>query len=267
MDMRDAKRPVLILVRTIKDSIEFSDLLTRQEIPHLLLNEMQIEDETYVLHKAGQTESVTVATNTAGRGTDIKLSKSAIHAGGLHVIYGCFPVNLRVECQGLGRSGRQGQPGSNQIFLSLDEELVQELCKTYIPEFPSATPTVEQLYDARSQDVQKISLRRKEHCAQERVRYKALRFFFTDQQWLALVLHPNQLQCKSALAELSTSVQMMLSEDEFCNRLRECFRLVWTQYFTSLTNGSVRQVDCHESAKRSKGSTGSAQPFFACGLV
>ena len=262
MDMRDAKRPVLILVRTIKDSIEFSDLLTRQEIPHLLLNEMQSEDETYVLHKAGQTESVTVATNTAGRGTDIKLSKGAIQAGGLHVIYGCFPVNLRVECQGLGRSGRQGQPGSNQIFLSLDEELVQEFGK-YIPGFPSAMPTVEQLYDARSQHVKLISLHRKEHCAQERVRYKALRFFFADQQWLASVLHPNQLQCKSALAELSTSVQMMLSEDEFCNRLRECFRLVWTQHFTSLTNGSVR----HVGAKRSKGSKGIARPFFVCGLV
>jgi preprotein translocase subunit SecA len=81
------------------------------------LNEIQKEDEDYIVSKAGLSNSVVVATNTAGRGTDIILSPEAKKDGGLHVIFAFYPANSRVEDQGLGRAGRQGQMGSCEVII------------------------------------------------------------------------------------------------------------------------------------------------------
>jgi preprotein translocase subunit SecA len=84
---------------------------------------MQKEDEDFIVSKAGLLDSVVVATNTAGRGTDIILTPEAKKAGGLHVIFAFYPANSRVEDQGLGRAGRQGQMGSCQVVVhKMDEE-------------------------------------------------------------------------------------------------------------------------------------------------
>ena len=82
---------------------------------------MQKEDEDYIIAKAGEEGAVTVATNTAGRGTDIILSPAVKTNGGLHVVFCFYPTNSRVEDQGLGRAGRQGQLGSCQLIISKED--------------------------------------------------------------------------------------------------------------------------------------------------
>jgi preprotein translocase subunit SecA len=77
-----------------------------------VLNEVQKEDEDYIISKASLSNSLVIATNTAGRGTDIILTPEVKKNAGLHVIFTFYPANSRVEDQGLGRAGRQGQPGS-----------------------------------------------------------------------------------------------------------------------------------------------------------
>lgn len=115
--MRQARRPTLILCETIDRCKNFSEALTRCGIVHRLLTDVQSEDESFIIIKAGEAQSVTVATHAAGRGTDIKLTRESLDAGGLHVIISCFPKNGRVEDQAIGRAGRQGQPGSARLII------------------------------------------------------------------------------------------------------------------------------------------------------
>ena len=122
-----ARRPVLVLFPTIRESELFSMFLRERKIIHFVLNEKQKEDEDFIIAKAGESGQLTIATNLAGRGTDIILSSESLDAGGLHIIFTFFPVNLRVEEQGYGRAGRQGQPGTCNMILSLDDPLICSL--------------------------------------------------------------------------------------------------------------------------------------------
>ncbi len=116
-------RPILLLCETIQDTIDFSQHLTEKEIPHQLLNEAQGKEEDLSLAVAGHPKMVTIATNTAGRGTDILVHRASLARGGLHVVFAFFPANQRVEAQGFGRAGRQGQKGSGRLILQNDKGL------------------------------------------------------------------------------------------------------------------------------------------------
>ena len=128
-EMRKQGRPVLILFESVEESDAFSQSLLLKGFPHQLLNETQREDEDYLIARAGDAGMITIATNTAGRGTDILLSPQSKEAGGLHVILAFYPTNLRVEGQGLGRAARQGQPGSGCLILNVQDENIQSLIK------------------------------------------------------------------------------------------------------------------------------------------
>jgi preprotein translocase subunit SecA len=125
--LRDLGRPVLIGTRSVEKSEALSQRLHRAGIEHQVLNAKQHEQEAKVVEMAGQCGRVTIATNMAGRGTDIKLGPGVADAGGLHVLGTERHEARRIDRQLEGRSGRQGDPGSCQFFLSLEDELLEGL--------------------------------------------------------------------------------------------------------------------------------------------
>ncbi len=118
-------RSVLIGVRTIQESNTLSALLDGASIPHQLLNAVKHEDEADIIREAGINGRVTIATNMAGRGTDIKLDEYSKNLGGLHIILSGLNDSGRIDRQLMGRCARQGDPGSVQVFLSSDDEILK----------------------------------------------------------------------------------------------------------------------------------------------
>ncbi len=116
-------RPVLIGTRSVRASEQISAVLTARGIAHALLNAKQDADEAAVVAEAGQAGRVTVATNMAGRGTDIELGEGVDERGGLHVILTEFHDSRRVDRQLFGRCARQGNAGSCQAIVSLEDEV------------------------------------------------------------------------------------------------------------------------------------------------
>lgn len=117
-------QPVLVVTPTIQDTELISSLLVEEKIPHSLLNANNAFWEADIIKEAGQYGSVTVSTGMAGRGTDIRLGKGVQELGGLAVLGNGRMGNVRQEKQARGRAGRQGDPGSSQFFVSLEDELV-----------------------------------------------------------------------------------------------------------------------------------------------
>ena len=117
------KRPVLVLFSSIESSENFSRILEQKRIKHKLLNEMQAANENAILQDAGKPGAVVVATNNAGRGTDIIPTAESLENGGLQVVVTFYPENQRVEDQDCGRAGRQGQKGSCLIIVSTDMQI------------------------------------------------------------------------------------------------------------------------------------------------
>jgi preprotein translocase subunit SecA len=117
-------RPVLVGTRSIDKSEELSRRLTEAGIAHQVLNARQIAHEAEIVAEAGHRGRVTVATNMAGRGTDIKLEEGVADLGGLHVICTELHDAARIDRQLIGRCGRQGDPGSAQQFLSLEDDIL-----------------------------------------------------------------------------------------------------------------------------------------------
>jgi preprotein translocase subunit SecA len=124
-EMRDEGRPVLVGTVSIEASERLSFMLTQRGIPHDVLNAKQHEREASIVSGAGQPGVVTIATNMAGRGTDIILGPGVSEAGGLHIIGTERHEARRIDNQLRGRSGRQGDPGSTRFYLSLDDELMR----------------------------------------------------------------------------------------------------------------------------------------------
>jgi preprotein translocase subunit SecA len=118
-------RPVLIGTRSVAASEKVSELLTQEGLPHQLLNARQDRQEAEIVAQAGQPGRITVATNMAGRGTDIKLGPGVKELGGLHVVATELHESARIDRQLFGRCARQGDPGSTQAILSMEDELIR----------------------------------------------------------------------------------------------------------------------------------------------
>ncbi len=116
-------QPVLVGTITIDTSEELSQMLAKKQIPHHVLNAKYHELEAEIIAKAGRHGAVTIATNMAGRGTDIKLDEEARAAGGLSVIGSERHDSRRIDDQLRGRSGRQGDPGKSRFYISLEDNL------------------------------------------------------------------------------------------------------------------------------------------------
>ena len=123
-ELHNQGRPVLIGTRSIDKSTMLAELLTKVGIPHNILNAYNIAEEAEIVERAGERGRVTVATNMAGRGTDIKLGEGVKELGGLHVICTELHDSARIDRQLAGRCGRQGDPGTVQQYLSMDDEIL-----------------------------------------------------------------------------------------------------------------------------------------------
>ena len=119
------RRPVLIGTRTIRDSRILAARLDAIGVGYALLNGVQDAEEAEIVARAGEASAITIATNLAGRGTDIKLSSEVKQLGGLHVIVSECHESYRADRQLIGRCGRQGDPGSCQTFVALDDWLIE----------------------------------------------------------------------------------------------------------------------------------------------
>jgi preprotein translocase subunit SecA len=127
VELQRLGRPVLIGTRSVEKSEEISRRLHEMRIDHHVLNAKHQELESQIVAQAGQPGQVTIATNMAGRGTDIRLGPGVAALGGLHIIGTERHDARRIDRQLAGRAGRQGDPGSCQFYLALDDELLEGL--------------------------------------------------------------------------------------------------------------------------------------------
>ncbi|MEY4885129.1 MAG: preprotein translocase subunit SecA, partial [Bacteroidota bacterium] len=123
--LRDAGRPALVGTTSVEVSELLSRMLVQKKIPHNVLNAKQHAREAQIVAEAGMAGSITIATNMAGRGTDIKLGPGVKEAGGLAIIGTERHESRRVDRQLRGRAGRQGDPGSSQFYVSLEDDLMR----------------------------------------------------------------------------------------------------------------------------------------------
>jgi len=128
-EIHKSGRPILVGTKSLADSEYLSSLLSKAKLPHRVLNAKQDAREAEIIAQAGQPGRITVATNMAGRGTDIRLGTEVAERGGLHVIATERHEAGRIDRQLFGRCGRQGDPGSYEAIVSLQDELL----KVYLP--------------------------------------------------------------------------------------------------------------------------------------
>jgi len=167
-----AGRPVLVGTRSIENSEKLSEMLKRKGIPHNVLNAKYHEKEAQIVAQAGRKETVTIATNMAGRGTDIILGgnppdlnehNEVVVLGGLHILGTERHEARRIDNQLRGRSGRQGDPGSSRFYLALEDELMRLFGSARIAQ------VMERLGLEEGQDIQHPLITRAIEAAQRRV--------------------------------------------------------------------------------------------------
>jgi preprotein translocase subunit SecA len=124
-DMKKQSRPVLVGTTSVEVSETISRMLKRRGIAHEVLNAKQHQREAEIVSRAGMPGAITIATNMAGRGTDIKLGAGVVEKGGLHIIGTERHEARRIDRQLRGRAGRQGDPGSSRFYLSLEDDLMR----------------------------------------------------------------------------------------------------------------------------------------------
>lgn len=125
VERHQKKQPVLVGTVSIENSELLSEMLKRKGVKHKVLNAKYHAEEAEIISRAGEAGSVTIATNMAGRGTDIMLGEGVADLGGLHIIGTERHESRRIDNQLRGRAGRQGDPGSTQFYLSLGDELMK----------------------------------------------------------------------------------------------------------------------------------------------
>ena len=130
--IHETGQPILVGTISVESNEKLSALLTAEKLPHEVLNAKNHKREAEIIAKAGEKGSITIATNMAGRGTDIKLGEGVKELGGLFVMGTERHESRRIDNQLRGRSGRQGDPGTSQFFISFEDDLMKRFCSDKI---------------------------------------------------------------------------------------------------------------------------------------
>jgi len=159
----DDEIPVLVGTSSIESSEKLSKLLTSRRIKHEILNAKNHESEAGIIANAGMKGAVTIATNMAGRGTDIKLGPGVVELGGLHVLGTERHESRRIDNQLRGRSGRQGDPGYTRLYVSFDDELMRRFAPDWL------STTMEKIGMSENTPIESKMVTRSIETAQSRV--------------------------------------------------------------------------------------------------
>lgn len=192
------RRPILIICSTILYSLEIHQRLIEENILHEMLNEIQSKKEEEILAIAGYPGRVTIATNTAGRGTDIKLEEDSNDNGGLHVLITFFSESDRVERQARGRAGRQGQKGSTEVIVSLESQNILDKVDINNPEMHQKVLSL--LYHKRESQTQLMKYNQISQAEIERYIFSIVQTFFTSLKWYCQVVDQESFLRKYAEA-------------------------------------------------------------------
>ena len=166
--IHEAGRPILIGTRSVRASEHLSRMLTAEGLAHQVLNAVYHRQEAQIVAEAGQRGKITVATNMAGRGTDIKLGRGVAKVGGLHVVAAEPNESARIDRQLFGRGARQGDPGSAQGIFSLEDEVMGRYAKNVVG-------YLKKRYIHAKGDISSLLVRSAFHLAQHRAEKLALR--------------------------------------------------------------------------------------------
>ena len=176
VELHEQRRPVLVGTRSVAASEHLAALLTERGIAHNVLNARQDAEEAEIIGQAGQVGQVTVATNMAGRGTDIKLGPGVTDLGGLHVLATEYHDARRIDRQLFGRCGRQGDPGSYEMIASLEDYFLESLNKSKLGKLAGLVNRFGGRFSHRAGDLFAASAQRKAQQKYSMIRRELLRF-------------------------------------------------------------------------------------------
>ncbi|MGP4078986.1 accessory Sec system translocase SecA2 [Pseudalkalibacillus sp. R45] len=198
-------RPILVGTTSIQQSEKISELLLGMNIPHQLLNAKTEEEEAKLISLAGQLNQITIATNMAGRGTDIMLGEGVAELGGLYIIGTERHDSKRIDLQLRGRAGRQGDPGTSQFVVSIEDEIVtnyddeslEKFKEKYVtsPEGQIVKPDPQKFMDKVQQTVEGFHYSAREHLLKldnvadqhRSIVYKMRQKYLTEEDILSLI--------------------------------------------------------------------------------
>jgi preprotein translocase subunit SecA len=165
VELNEKGRPVLVGTTSVAKSEDLSARLKKKGIPHQVLNAKNHAQEAEIIKLAGQRATVTIATNMAGRGTDIVLGEGVVDLGGLHIIGTERHESRRIDNQLRGRAGRQGDPGSSRFYLSLEDDLIRVFANDRMRQFMQKSLPEDEMIENRlvSRSIERAQKRVEEH--------------------------------------------------------------------------------------------------------
>ncbi len=175
-ELHELRRPVLVGTRSVAASEHLASLLEEKGIAHNVLNARQDAEEAEIIAQAGQAGQVTVATNMAGRGTDIKLGPGVVELGGLHVLATEYHDARRIDRQLFGRCGRQGDPGSFEMIASLEDHFLKSFEKSMPGMLAGLANRFGGSFSHRAGDIFAAGIQRKAQQKYTMIRRELLRF-------------------------------------------------------------------------------------------
>ena len=223
-------QPILVILENIEETLEFGKLLSDLQFSFFTLNDIQKENEDYILNNTGHSGSILIATNAAGRGTDIIIDEKSKQNGGLYVIVGFFPKNSRIEFQAVGRAGRQGNPGKAKIIISKDEEFIY-YNYYFINQLKSIVNNeMEAYYLFRKMNVEDISKTRIEFCKKERIFFYNLKKYFIFKEFIASLLNNNLF--KSYYQDIVQILSTNISFEYYKNYTLMNLDNIWSEFYS-----------------------------------